>query len=111
MTALDASYLEASNEAGYFLQDQAKYYNNVVLELGGQLLKNRSATHYVSGSLMKSEMMLAFIASGKWVLHTSYLDDSSEAEYFLQASKLTSHYVARKRGIHFYIFSGERIYS
>ncbi|KAG0723109.1 DNA topoisomerase 2-binding protein 1 [Chionoecetes opilio] len=67
-------------------EEKRLHYTQVVEGLGAKtsLMFNAEVTHLVAESLSRSERTLAAIASGKWVLHDSYLDHSREAGHFLK---------------------------
>ncbi|XP_011139690.1 DNA topoisomerase 2-binding protein 1-B isoform X2 [Harpegnathos saltator] len=62
-------------------------YERVIRKLGGDVSMDanfdNSATHLLCAKLSRNEKMLGSIASGKWVLHCSYLRDSDRADRFL----------------------------
>ncbi|PNF40863.1 hypothetical protein B7P43_G15936 [Cryptotermes secundus] len=64
------------------------YYESIVVSLGGEVTSKStfdpSATHLVCSRPVRSEKLLASIASGKWVLHKGYLDASQKEERFIQ---------------------------
>lgn len=69
-------------------EEKRQHYSKVVEELGATVTLsptfNPEVTHLVAESLSRSERTLAAIASGKWVLHDSYLDHSHRAGHFLK---------------------------
>lgn len=69
-------------------EEKRQHYSKVVEELGATVTHcptfNPEVTHLVAESLSRSERTLAAIASGKWVLHDSYLDHSHRAGHFLK---------------------------
>lgn len=71
-------------------EEKRQHYNKVVEELGATVSHsstfNPEVTHLVAETLSRSERTLAAIASGKWVLHDSYLDHSHRAGHFLKVS-------------------------
>lgn len=74
-------------------EEKRQHYNKVVEELGATVTLsptfNPEVTHLVAESLSRSERTLAAIASGKWVLHDSYLDHSHQAGHFLKVGRKT----------------------
>lgn len=72
-------------------EEKRQHYGKVVEELGGTVTLsptfNPEVTHLVAESLSRSERTLSAIASGKWVLHDSYLDHSRQAGHFLKVSR------------------------
>lgn len=71
-------------------EEKRQHYSKVVEELGASVTHcstfDPEVTHLVAESLSRSERTLAAIASGKWVLHDSYLDHSHQAGHFLKVS-------------------------
>lgn len=69
-------------------EEKRKHYSKLVQELGATVCLGPTftpeITHLVAETLSRSERTLAAIASGKWVLHDSYLDHSFQAGHFLQ---------------------------
>lgn len=69
------------------LQDR-EHYESIILSLGGEVTDkpayDPSATHLVCSRPVRNEKLLASIASGKWVLHKSYLDASKKENCFIQ---------------------------
>jgi len=59
--------------------------------LGGEMRKSQeyddSCTHLVTVKVNRSERMLGCIASGRWILHPSYVSDSLKAGLWLQEDK------------------------
>lgn len=74
-------------------EEKRQHYSKVVEELGATVTLsptfNTEVTHLVAESLSRSERTLAAIASGKWVLHDSYLDHSRRAGHFLKVGGKT----------------------
>lgn len=72
-------------------EEKRQHYSTVVEELGAAVTLcptfNPDITHLVAESLSRSERTLAAIASGKWVLHDSYLDHSHRAGHFLKVGR------------------------
>ncbi|XP_018339764.1 PREDICTED: DNA topoisomerase 2-binding protein 1-A isoform X3 [Trachymyrmex septentrionalis] len=62
-------------------------YEQVIRDLGGDVSTDtnfdNSATHLLCIRLSRNEKMLSSIASGKWILHCSYLQDSKREGRFL----------------------------
>ncbi|KYM95649.1 DNA topoisomerase 2-binding protein 1-A [Cyphomyrmex costatus] len=62
-------------------------YEQVIRDLGGDVSTDanfdNSATHLLCIRLSRNEKMLGSIASGKWILHCSYLQDSKREGRFL----------------------------
>jgi len=62
----------------------------VIRDLGGDVSTDAnfdsSATHLLCMRLSRNEKMLSSIASGKWILHCSYLQDSKRQGRFLDVS-------------------------
>ncbi|KAG5323618.1 TOPB1 protein, partial [Pseudoatta argentina] len=62
-------------------------YEQVIRDLGGDVSTDAnfdsSATHLLCIRLSRNEKMLSSIASGKWILHCSYLQDSKREGRFL----------------------------
>lgn len=69
------------------MQDR-DYYESIIMSLGGEVTSKStfdpSATHLVCSRPVRSEKLLASIASGKWVLHKGYLDASQKEKHFIQ---------------------------
>ncbi|XP_075216325.1 mutagen-sensitive 101 isoform X2 [Lycorma delicatula] len=70
------------------VQENAKNdYINMIEVLGAVLLKydrySEETTHLITEKPIRSEKLLCSIASGRWVLHTSYLVQSYKANTFL----------------------------
>ncbi|MPC27053.1 DNA topoisomerase 2-binding protein 1 [Portunus trituberculatus] len=69
-------------------EEKRQHYSKIVQELGATITLgptfNPEITHLVAETLSRSERTLAAIASGKWVLHDSYLDHSFQEGHFLQ---------------------------
>lgn len=74
-------------------EEKRQHYSKVVEELGATVTLsptfNPEVTHLVAESLSRSERTLAAIASGKWVLHDSYLDHSHRTGHFLKVGGKT----------------------
>ena len=72
-------------------EEKRQHYSKIVQELGATVTLsptfNPEITHLVAETLSRSERTLAAIASGKWVLHDSYLDHSFQEGYFLQVGR------------------------
>lgn len=73
-------------------QDRQKYIE-LIESVGGIIsdqitLFDEASTHLICPILSRNEKMLASVAAGKWVLHTSYLEDSAKAGHFLNVSTL-----------------------
>nr|CAD7568710.1 unnamed protein product [Timema californicum] len=64
-----------------------EHYASIIVALGGQVSDKPSfdpaTTHLVCDRPVRSEKLLANIAAGNWVLHTSYLIKSHEEGHFL----------------------------
>lgn len=77
-------------------EEKRQHYIKVVEELGATVSLsptfNPEVTHLVAESLSRSERTLAAIASGKWVLHDSYLAHSQEAGRFLKVRENSLRY-------------------
>ncbi len=56
-----------------------------------------SCTHLICSKLNQSEKTLSIMASGRWLLCPAYIEDSFEADHFLN--------VMNNRLIHFLIFT------
>jgi topoisomerase (DNA) II binding protein 1 len=67
---------------------EREYYESIILSLGGEVtdkpMFDPSATHLICYRPVRSEKLLASIASGKWVLNKSYLDASQKEKKFVQ---------------------------
>ncbi|XP_070546626.1 DNA topoisomerase 2-binding protein 1-like [Ptychodera flava] len=63
-------------------------YSGLIEELGGTVSETQyydsTCTHVVVGTPTRNEKYLAALASGKWVLHKSYLEACRQAEEFVQ---------------------------
>lgn len=72
-------------------EEKRQHYSKVVEELGATVTHystfNPDITHLVAETLSRSERTLAAIASGRWVLHDSYLDHSHRAGHFLKVGR------------------------
>lgn len=71
-----------------FFQAEAKQkYEGIIRHLGGGVTQcptyDPATTHIIIEKPIRSEKLLCCIASGKWVLHTSYLDSCYETRQFL----------------------------
>lgn len=53
-------------------------------------------THFICDKPSRSEKMMSCIAAGKWVLHLSYIQKSSEAKRFLDVSTLITYIPVNK---------------
>lgn len=73
---------------GSMSDDKFQQYREVVTKLGGALSYSQTRdpliTHLVTMNPSCSEVTLTCIVSGKWILMTTYLDDSLKAGYFLE---------------------------
>ena len=62
-------------------------YEGIIKHLKGGVTQcptyDPSTTHIIIEKPIRSEKLLCCIASGKWVLHTSYLDSCYESRQFL----------------------------
>ncbi|XP_044736060.1 DNA topoisomerase 2-binding protein 1 isoform X2 [Chrysoperla carnea] len=63
-------YIELIESVGGIISDQITLFDE-------------ASTHLICPTLSRNEKMLASVAAGKWVLHTSYLEDSAKAGHFL----------------------------
>lgn len=74
---------------GFGFQDRARY-ELLIGKLGGSVSDkptfDPSATHLVCNKPARNEKLLASIASGKWVLHKSFLDACKEEGRFVEVS-------------------------
>lgn len=63
-------------------------YVKMIMDLGGQVsdktVFDSTATHLICGKPARSEKLLGSIASGKWVLHKSFIDASCRAGTFVK---------------------------
>lgn len=70
-----------------FSDEQKMRYASIICELGGVLLTSKAyspgMTHLVLFQALKNERYLAALASGKFILHAAYLDESAKAGKFL----------------------------
>lgn len=70
-----------------FSDEQKMRYASIISELGGVLLTSKAynpeMTHLVLLQALKNERYLAALASGKFILHAAYLDESAKAGKFL----------------------------
>ncbi|XP_045128723.1 DNA topoisomerase 2-binding protein 1-A-like isoform X2 [Portunus trituberculatus] len=68
--------------------EEVENYTEIVAQLGGAVSLSQTleahVTHVVAKMLARSERTLMSIASGRWVLTTSYLDHSLKAGHFLK---------------------------
>lgn len=68
--------------------EEAEHYKAIVVQLGAAVSLSQSletkVTHVVAKTLARSERTLMSIASGRWLLTTSYLDHSLKAGHFLK---------------------------
>ncbi|XP_027851620.2 DNA topoisomerase 2-binding protein 1-B isoform X1 [Aphis gossypii] len=66
-------------------------YENAIEKLGAQVLRSaifcEDVTHVLMHQPSKSEKYLCSLASGKWILHPSYIDDCLEENCFLPEDK------------------------
>ncbi|XP_050711420.1 DNA topoisomerase 2-binding protein 1-like isoform X2 [Eriocheir sinensis] len=73
---------------GSMSDDKFQEYIEVVTKLGGALsysqTRDPQITHLVTMNPSCSEVTLTCIVSGKWILMSTYLDDSLKAGYFLE---------------------------
>ncbi|PSN50069.1 hypothetical protein C0J52_04214 [Blattella germanica] len=69
------------------IQEREEFEEKIKV-LGGkltvQILFDHTATHLLCNRPVRSEKLLASIASGKWILHRSFLDASQKANKFLK---------------------------
>jgi hypothetical protein len=67
---------------------QKSQYSEIIKKLGGTVIDQQyfdlRCTHVVVGTPTRSEKYLAACAAGKWVLQTSYLDESDSVGVFIQ---------------------------
>ena len=67
---------------------QKNQYSEIIKKLGGTVIDQQyfdlRCTHVVVGTPTRSEKYLAACAAGKWVLQTSYLDESDSVGVFIQ---------------------------
>lgn len=70
-----------------FSDEQKIRYASIISKLNGVLLTSKAynpeMTHLVLLQALKNERYLAALASGKFILHAAYLDDSAKAGKFL----------------------------
>uniref|UniRef100_A0A8C5PMP1 DNA topoisomerase II binding protein 1 n=1 Tax=Leptobrachium leishanense TaxID=445787 RepID=A0A8C5PMP1_9ANUR len=63
-------------------------YCQLIEELGGIVIDKQSfdptCTHIIVGQPLRNEKFLASMATGKWVLHRSYLETCRKAKHFVQ---------------------------
>jgi topoisomerase (DNA) II binding protein 1 len=73
------------------LQKDRHKYEDAINKLGAQVLQSASfcedVTHVLMSQPSKSEKYLCSLASGKWILHPSYIDACLEKNCFLPVSK------------------------
>ncbi|XP_015378335.1 PREDICTED: DNA topoisomerase 2-binding protein 1-like, partial [Diuraphis noxia] len=66
-------------------------YENAIEKLGAQVLRSaifcEDVTHVLMHQPSRSEKYLCSLASGKWILHPSYIDDCLEENCFLPEDK------------------------
>lgn len=81
-----------STSSPYFLLSglsahEKNKYSEIINRLGGHVMEmqyfDAKCTHVVVGVPTRSEKYLAACAAGKWVLQTTYLDDSNEMGVFV----------------------------
>lgn len=69
-------------------EDDKNRYMRIVEELGGTVSTAQNfdplTTHVITLKPSRSERHLAAIASGKWMLFNSFLDDSLKAGFFVK---------------------------
>merc|ERR1719180_579336 len=61
--------------------DQSKQVEDAVIALGGRMSSNPAnfdplSTHMITGRVARSEKILCSVASGRWVLHPSFIGES-----------------------------------
>ncbi|XP_072307184.1 DNA topoisomerase 2-binding protein 1 [Eucyclogobius newberryi] len=63
-------------------------YSHLIEELGGVVLDKQSfdpsCTHIIVGTPLRNEKYLAAMASGKWILHRSYLEACRSVGHFIE---------------------------
>ncbi|VEL22674.1 unnamed protein product, partial [Protopolystoma xenopodis] len=68
-------------------QEERDHYSGVVVQLGGevdgQLIISQKATHLIVSAPGRNEKYLTCLASGRWLLHKSYLDACSRESRWL----------------------------
>ncbi|XP_039285519.1 DNA topoisomerase 2-binding protein 1-B [Nilaparvata lugens] len=73
--------------SGVLMNEKKGRYEEVIVGLGGTLIKtdiySSEITHLITDGPKRSEKLLCSIAAGHYILHTSYLDESSKSGYFL----------------------------
>ncbi|XP_045617941.1 DNA topoisomerase 2-binding protein 1 isoform X2 [Procambarus clarkii] len=69
-------------------EEEKSKYTEMIEELGGTISMDQNfdplSTHVVTGRPSRSERHLASIASGKWMLRSSFIEDSFEAGCFVE---------------------------
>jgi len=64
-----------------------------IISMGGSILADAYDSNclgIIAGKLARSEKLMACIASGKGVIHASYVEDSAKAGHFLPVSLVSS---------------------
>jgi len=77
-------------------------YSNLIERLGGKCGSPQQSTHLILKQLTRNEKFLCSLASGKWILHTSYLDECEKADKFIEVICILHHRVS-SRPLHFAI--------
>lgn len=74
-----------------FSKDRQKYEDGIE-KLGAQVLRStmfcKDVTHVLMHQPSRSEKYLCSLASGKWILHPSYIDACLEENCFLPVGKI-----------------------
>lgn len=91
--AEDGSAIEAEGEKNFVLSNFSDYtekcqIENAIKKLGGNIVTcsgfDNAITHLITKKLIKSEKILCCIASGKWVLHPAFIEESERHMRFLR---------------------------
>lgn len=80
---------QTSKNIDLFLKERQKY-ENAIEKLGACVLRStmfsKDVTHVIMQQPSRSEKYLCSLASGKWILHPSYIDDCLNENCFLPVS-------------------------
>ena len=77
-----------------FVKDKS-IAEKLIIDLGGEVSTesafDSSATHLICSKPARNEKVLSSIASGKWVLHYSYIEACNKENRFLNVSLIWSY--------------------
>lgn len=74
-------------------EKERSHLSDLVISLGGSVVKDSKildpdVTHLITSKPMRSEKHLVALASGKWVLYKSFIENSIKEGHFVNVSNV-----------------------